>query len=251
MGKLDAIYQAMRDTDLTRAIGGGDPETVGRANFDCVKENIALTSSDRVLDFGCGVGRTSAFFADHLTDGALVGVDIIADVIAFCQRNIAGQFSNSTFFCTDSKNPQYDRASTEKGEAATARIGEQQFLEKFQSYFDLVVAFSVFTHFDPKMAERYLAQTRRLLKPGGRALLTWFFDHPNNEPERRLFSDDVFKDHNANSPLLFALFSPVFVQRLGREAGLTVERISFGWWRDGKPSRLKAQHYQDIAIFRA
>jgi SAM-dependent methyltransferase len=40
--------------------------------------------------------------------------------------------------------------------------------------FDFAFATSVFTHLRPEAADRYLAETARVLRPGGRALLTFF-----------------------------------------------------------------------------
>jgi SAM-dependent methyltransferase len=50
--------------------------------------------------------------------------------------------------------------------------------------FDLVFLFSVFTHMLPEGVERYLAEIARVLKPGGRAVITWFL--LNEESERAL-----------------------------------------------------------------
>lgn len=43
-----------------------------------------------------------------------------------------------------------------------------------ENSFDLVIATSVFTHLLPDAAERYLAETARVLTPGGRLFTTWF-----------------------------------------------------------------------------
>jgi hypothetical protein len=112
----------------------------------------------------------------------------------------------------------------------------------------VVVAFSVFTHFDPPMAARYLESLRNVIKPTGHLLLTWFLDHPSNPRESRLTAGESYLDRDRN--LAFAIFAPAAVAELGTRVGLLIEQISYGWWRGWPPNSHKGQHFQDIVILR-
>jgi SAM-dependent methyltransferase len=94
----------------------------------------------RWLDFGCGCGRV----ARHLTtlDGVRIsGVDIDEEAIAWCNAHLGhGLFST------------------------TAPAPPAPFAD---ASFDLVYSVSVFTHLDEAAQFAWLAELRRILRPGG------------------------------------------------------------------------------------
>jgi SAM-dependent methyltransferase len=249
------IYAAMRQSEMCNWVGGGDPEVIGVANFTCIIENLPLQHSDAVLDFGCGIGRTSVLLAEFLNQGGqLVGSDIVPGQIRFCREQFASAFPDVTFYCVRSSNPQYDNLTAATADA-TPVIGEDEFFLQHRQLFDVVVGFSVFTHFNPPMAGHFLKQLRDATKPGGHLLLTWFLDHPDNPANfsgfpAKLGAGEEFSDPSGN--LFFGLFSPVLVSELAARADLLVERISYGSWRGGQwpLMPLKGQHAQDLVILR-
>jgi SAM-dependent methyltransferase len=243
MSEAEQIFEAMRRSGMNDWVGGADPAEIASLNFACLRDNLLLRPSDHVLDFGCGIGRTSVPLAEFLNAGKLVGVDIIPAQIQFCQAEIVSRFINTSFYCTDARNPHYDRLISEDNIV----ISEADFVEHHVASFDLIVAFSVFTHFDPAMASKYLAFLKQLTKQAGWLHLSWFFDHESNPPDRRLSDGEHFRDLGN---LGFALFSPRLFEELVADAGLQIRRISYGYWRDGwRPDvTLRGAHPQDVAI---
>src|SRR5271166_6300317 len=244
MSIAEAIFEAMRQSGMHDWVGGGgaDPAAASAENFACVLDNLSLRPSDRVLDFGCGIGRTSVPLADFLSTGELVGVDIVPAQIRFCRAEIASRFRNASFYCTNARNPHYDRLISENDIV----ISEDDFLKNHAASFDLVVAYSVFTHFDPPMAAKYLSFLKQLTKEDGWLFLSWFFDHKANPSDRRLSNGEDFRDLGN---LAFALFSPQLFEELVADAGLQIRRVTYGYWREGRPNvTLKGEHPQDIAI---
>jgi SAM-dependent methyltransferase len=244
----EKIYAAMRQSEMCNWVGDGDPATVGAANFTSIVENLPLQRNDAVLDFGCGIGRTSVLLAEFLKEGGqVVGSDIVPGQIRFCREQFANSFPNAIFYCLQASNPNYDHliAMTED---ATLVVGEELFFRKYHEIFDMIVAFSVFTHFDPTMAARYLRCLKDITKQGGHLFLTWFLDHPSNPGESRLGPEQNFLDWDGK--LGSAIFSLAAVMELSSSAGLLVERISYGFWRGSPANVLKGQHYQDIVILR-
>jgi SAM-dependent methyltransferase len=242
----EEIYAAMRQR--TDWLGLGDPPAVGAMNFNSIIENLPLRRDHAVLDFGCGIGRTSVFLASFLNEGGcVVGSDIVPDWISFCREHFAHPFPNATFYCVKASHPVYDALIAATSVDAPA-IAEGQFFAKYTEAFDVVVAFSVFTHFDPAMAAYYLKSLRAVTKLSGHLFLTWFLDHPSNPAKSRLGPKENFRDRDGK--LEFAIFSLVAVAELASAAGLLVERISYGSWRNWPPDLLKGQHDQDIVILR-
>ena len=99
-----------------------------------------LADFDAILDWGCGAGRLTRHLA-HLCPGHVTGVDIDPDNLAWCAGAIPG-----AVFVGGSLQPP---------------------LPFEDGAFDLVVAISVFTHLDEEIQFRWLAELRRILRPGG------------------------------------------------------------------------------------
>jgi SAM-dependent methyltransferase len=95
----------------------------------------------RILDWGCGCGGLSALFLRHCKDVRLDGCDVDPRGIEWCQANLPG----GRFVSTGTSPPlPYEDAS-----------------------FDLVVGSSVFTHLQREDQRTWLAELRRVLRPGG------------------------------------------------------------------------------------
>jgi len=242
MSVTEEIFDAMRRSGMNDWVGGYDPAAVARASLSWLVENLSFQPSDRVLDFGCGIGRTSLLLAGSLTAGGeLVGVDIIPAQIRFCQTEISSRLQNTTYYCTKSRNPHYDHLI----EDDPISVSEDVFSEKYANNFDLVIASSVFTHFDPQMTANYLNWLRRLTKESGYLCLSFFLDHQSNPLDKRLSDGEAFRNIDN---LTYALFSTRLFRELVDNAGLLIKRITYGSWRGQPNDRLKGQHLQDVAI---
>lgn len=99
-----------------------------------------LSSFERVLDFGCGCGRTMIWIARRYPELRLYGTDVDADAIAWCQRNY--KFAEFTTNPPLPPSPFDDAA------------------------FDLIYLISVFTHLDEDYQSQWLAEIQRISKPG-------------------------------------------------------------------------------------
>jgi SAM-dependent methyltransferase len=105
-----------------------------------------LAPSDRVLDFGCGWGRIIRFFLKDIDPDNLLGVDISDAAINACRdTNRWCRFDQTPVL------PPSDLPGTS---------------------FDLVYAYSVFSHLSEEAHLAWLKEFKRILKPGGLLLLT-------------------------------------------------------------------------------
>ena len=132
-----------------------------------------LQPTHRVLDVGCGLGRLAAALAEYLTEeGSYEGFDIMPAAIGWC-RHIEARHPNFRFQLVDVQSDRY----RPDGRRAASRF---EFPYPDAS-FDFVVLTSVFTHMLPDDMRNYLAEIARVLRPGGRCLITYFL----MTPERR------------------------------------------------------------------
>jgi len=128
----------------------------GRRHAAKMRELLAASgyefhAGDRVLELGCAAGRMLRCL-DDVTDRCEVwGTDISGEHILWCKQNLNPPFH----FLITTTTPHLPFAD---------------------DYFDLVYAGSVFTHIDD-MADTWLAELRRILKPGGRAYITIHDNH--------------------------------------------------------------------------
>jgi SAM-dependent methyltransferase len=120
-------------------------------------------SRSRVLDFGCASGVMMRWLYDFARAGEVWGVDILGDWVVWCQQHLSPPFK----FVTTTSYPH---------------------LPFEDHYFDLVYAFSVFSHI-ADLAEAWLLELKRILRPGGRLYVTI----NDNTSIRRWLADDTLK----------------------------------------------------------
>lgn len=101
----------------------------------------------RVLDWGCGSGRVGRYFLAEVPGVRLTGADVDPDNVGWCRANLPG------------------------GAWAVLPLRPPTALPA--GGFDLVFGVSVLTHLREADQFAWLAELRRLLRPGGVALLTF------------------------------------------------------------------------------
>ena len=148
-------------------VGIGDFERVGKEFRRYFIELGALKSCERILDVGCGIGRMAIPLTEYLSsEGRYEGFDIVREGIEWCTGRITPRFGNFRFQHSDVFNKHYNPGG--KIAAADYRFPFDD------ASFDFAFLTSVFTHMFPRDLENYLSELARVLKPGGRCLITLF-----------------------------------------------------------------------------
>jgi SAM-dependent methyltransferase len=122
-----------------------------RAFYGKLRERYAQASrrplaKSRVLDFGCGWGRLTRFLARDVEPGALFGCDPVESILDVCRKSGVP-------------------ATLARSELVPDRL-------PFDQRFDLVFAFSVFTHLSEPAHERCLRALHSAIAPGGILVVT-------------------------------------------------------------------------------
>jgi SAM-dependent methyltransferase len=218
-----------------------DYAKVARTLFDALVEVSGLQAGERVLDVGCGAGRVAAPLVDHLgPEGSYEGFDRNVQRIAWCNEQIAPLHPRFRFQSIEAFN-----SPRQKGSVAA----EDVTFPYPDADFDLVFLFSVFTHMLPEGVERYLAEIGRVLKPGGRTVITWFLlndeslraleeqhdrrrNSASNAHDSRLSHDmGVYRVSDRSRPEAVVAFQEQFARDAYARGGLEIqEPIRYGSW---------------------
>lgn len=227
-----------------RLVGAGDFTQVGRRYVDHLVELAGLETDDDVLDIGCGSGRMAIPLLEFLgAQGSYRGFDIVPDWIRWCEDNITSRNPRFRFTLADIHNRKYN--PTGAVEASAYRFPYES------DSFAVAFATSVFTHLMPADVENYIAETKRVLQPGGRLLATFFLLTGTSADGRAELDFSRRADGcwvtDPALPELAVAYDEEDVRKLHREHGLElVEPIHHGSW-SGRPG---ARDYQDIVVAR-
>ncbi len=203
-----------------------------------------LGEDDSVLDVGCGCGSMAVEFQRMLgTSGTYVGFDVHGPSIRWCKKR----------FAADS------RFHFELAELSTAwsdgpnRAVEYRFpLNNGDA--DFVLVKSVFTHLLERESQHYLREIRRVLQPGGAALLTAFLLEDGGVVPQAFRPPELsfpYGGHNVwwrvkSRPESAVAYEKTYFLGMVEAAQLKVERLIQGSWSGHGPS----PNAQDIIIVR-
>jgi SAM-dependent methyltransferase len=208
-----------------------------------------------VLDVGCGTGRLALAMGPLLgRSGTYVGVDVNLRDIEFCRRYY--------------KVPQFKFDHLLHSNRSYAPDQPDKFTPYTYSdaSFDVVTALSVWTHLNEADGIFYAKEVARVLRPGGKAMITFFYLDDDYEafrdatPEissislrrpRNYICDqpidgslDWLRPSWTHQPESIVGVTPAGIARLQEASGLRLERVMRGFWKE-KPGMF----FQDALIF--
>jgi SAM-dependent methyltransferase len=212
-------------------VGNSDFRETGDQFLDLFVKYGGLSSGDRVLDVGCGIGRMARPLSRVLSPpaGSYDGFDVVADGIAWCQQHYRDTQVPFRFAHVDLHNAEYNPTGREPADQFTFPYPDDSF--------DLTLATSVFTHLLAPDAQRYLAEIARTLKPGGRLFSTWFTvdddaDRDGPEPLMINFQHPVGEAIVADpeAPAAAVAYPKRWLENSFASAGLSLQGVVRGSW---------------------
>jgi len=125
-----------------------------------------MKQDTHILDIGCGVARKAGPIIWTLdASGSYNGFDIVADAIDWCNSRY-GSRKNLKFVHADIVNGYYNPQGAGDASSFTFPYASERF--------DILLASSLFTHLLPATTQQYLNEARRVMRPEGHFLATFF-----------------------------------------------------------------------------
>jgi SAM-dependent methyltransferase len=202
-----------------------------------------LQPTDVFLDLGCGNGSVARALTTCLAPpGRYEGVDIHGESIQWLQE----RYSDRAGFCfhhADVYNKMYNPAGS--------LTASEYRLPHADGTFSMALLKSVFTHMLPEDVRSYLRELSRVLRPGGRAVTTYFLlneesrsfvDRGKDEIKMRFDweGDSRCRVANPQVPEEATAHDEARIRSYAGEAGFSVFEMTFGNWC-GRPSLLGLQ----------
>jgi len=193
---------------------------------------------DRLLDIGCGPGAMVSGLLDRAgREGSYVGFDVHGPSIDWCRR-LHREEARCRF--------ELARLASPYATSGGGPVENYSFpVDDGES--DFVLAKSVFTHLEPGEAKRYLAETRRVLRPGRAAIVTAFLFESGSRTDAgrsRVFrcTDETgrMRWRSRLQPRAAIAYEKDYFYELAEQAGLRVQWLCAGFF-PGETNRLTGQ----------
>jgi SAM-dependent methyltransferase len=205
-----------------------------------------LQPDEHILDVGSGIGRKTLPLLGYLSDrGSYDGLELVRSAVEWCAEKYTRQYPNFRFHLIDVHNDLYNPHGKCRAAAYTFPFPD--------GHFDFVVLNSVFTHMVADEVDHYLREIARVLKSGGRCLVSYFLLNQESLAliEQGRSSIDLrhqIGDARALSrqqPEQAIGFQEDYISGLYAHLGLEIRRpVSYGSWC----GRRKYLSYQDQVL---
>ena len=205
-----------------------------------------LRPDEKILDVGSGIGRKTLPLVDYLSErGSYDGLELVKSGVDWCTEKYTRSFPNFKFHLIDVYNELYNPEGKYKATEYRFPFDAEEF--------DFVVLNSVFTHMVAEEVEHYLSEIARVLKTGGRCLISFFLLNEESLGliERGRSTIDLRHEFgparalSRERPELAIGFSEDYVTHVYQQLGLEIKRpIYYGSWC----GRAEYLSYQDLIV---
>jgi SAM-dependent methyltransferase len=225
-------------------VGFEEFKTNGEEFFRYYTKLCDLKPYERMLDVGSGIGRKTFLLTDYLNhEGSYEGLDIVKTGIDWCTERITRKYPHFTFQRIDVFNQHYNPNGRYKASEYRFPFADESF--------DFAVLGSVFTHMLAEDVEHYLCEVARVLKTGGRCLISFFLLNESSLTLMRTNNSTINLNINlgscwvtdASDPEAVTGYEEDFVRGVYDRYNLEIKKpIHYGAWC----GREKFLSYQDL-----
>jgi len=239
--------------DLVHSTGGG-PETfehIAEEHTTLLKREIGVSADSQIVEIGCGIGRDAIPLTEILdARGSYLGIDVIERSIQWSNQNITVSYPNFRFLYLDIQEQWYNPNGKLQMKDVAIPVPD--------GATDIILLHSVFTHMLEKDIVHYLKEFRRILKPSGSVLATFFVVDEEirksaQENNYLSFNHKISEDCYIEDPQhpTRAVGYPInTIHAMAKSAGLVFKKpVLYGFWSGHHPG----PHHggQDAIIFKS
>jgi SAM-dependent methyltransferase len=227
-------------------VGDGSFRKTGKTFLKYFVELGELKPNESILDVGCGIGRMAIPLTKYLAkEGHYDGFDVVESGIDWCQKKVTPRYPNFIFKRVDIYNKRYNPQGKLKALEFKFPYGSASY--------DFTFLTSVFTHMLPDDMENYFSEIVRILKKGGRCLISFFL---LNEESVRLIHQrkstlgfyhefNRYRTTDMNNHEVAVAYDEPYILELFKKHGLNIRHpIYYGSWC----RRSSFLSYQDIIV---
>lgn len=165
LGHLPPFSIRARSTGIRHQFGGGLFASEDQT-LDEIRGLVDLQPTEDFLDVGCGAGRAAFALRDYLDYGRYTGLDVDLVQIEACRMNKVLTAAGCHFVHITARNDLYSPQVAETAAGLAFPFEDASF--------DVVHLISLFTHMLSSDVESYAAQIVRVLRSGGRAVVSYY-----------------------------------------------------------------------------
>ena len=233
----------VRSDGVTSQLGGGKFDYFGGVTAQLLADLAELTPTSKVLEIGCGCGRSALPLTKMLEKGGYAGVDIDEPSIVAAQENKLLRENGFAFQHIDVKNAMYNPEGKEDSAAYKFPFEDESV--------DVIFLISVFTHMLREDVTHYIDEISRLLKPGGRCLTSTFLIDYGYEGKGVSFPHerDGYRLHDEAMPEKIVGYPKRFFDQSFAAANMSLRTQALGDWRNFAIDEPLIDFGQDILVF--
>ena len=218
--------------------------------------NLESYKGNKILDIGCGTGLLAMASMPFITEnGKYLGLDVKKNNIVFCNSNY--KHPNVHFEHFDISNEKY--AANQSKSIVPWDVTDGSY--------DVITALSVWTHLNEEHSIFYFKEIDRVLKKGGKAIISFFYldDDYQKSLERRtddngrfhktkqkrwIFSENAYESKDWFCPEWVKVPEDAIgvnskaIEMMIADTSLEIENIYSGNWKENP-----GFYFQDVIIF--
>jgi ubiquinone/menaquinone biosynthesis C-methylase UbiE len=234
----------VRSNGVTKQFGGQNFFVFGNLLADLLKKYASLNNDSKVLEIGCGCGRTAVALSKILDNGNYVGMDIEKIALESCLRRPIFVRKRFSFDYLDVQNNEYNPEGEYGANTYKFPYGDNRF--------DVIFLVSVFTHMLTDDVKNYIKEISRMLKPGGICMVTTFLMDKGRKTKGLSFpycDDDHYYYNHSLPEVAVGYYLKFYVNKFASSGMKQEHEILWGSWRNNSKFPSSTSFSQDILFF--
>jgi SAM-dependent methyltransferase len=234
----------IRSNGINSQFGGKQFAQTGKFIAQLLIDHALLVPESKVIEIGCGCGRTALALTQILHDGNYIGMDIDEKSIRACRENQLIKGKKFRFDWMNIYHPEYNPQGKVSAKSYKLPYPDQSA--------EIIFLISVFTHMLSDEVSHYISEINRILCPGGRCLFTTFIMDYGQEGKLIDFPYEhgYYRLHQESIPEKAVGYYRNFFEEAFASVGMSLlETPLLGHWRSSSVEEPFIPFGQDVMIF--